>query len=151
MTSDQNLGLALAELRRIEIETPSWGYGNSGTRFHVFPWPGAARDVKERIADAALVYRLTGACPRVAIHIPWDSIDDWAELRRSVEEQGMRIGAVNPNLFQDDEYRLGSLCHPAEDVRRRALEHCLECAEIASAGLSGHWRRSTPRSPTASA
>src|ERR687898_1323301 len=92
----------LAELRALEIETPSWGYGNSGTRFHVFPWPGAARTVHEKVADAALVHRLTGACPSVAIHIPWDRTDDWDELRRFAEEQGVRIGAVNPNLFQDD-------------------------------------------------
>src|SRR5438874_7947307 len=92
---------ALEQLRRLEIETPSWGYGNSGTRFHVYPWPGAARTVHERIADAALVHRLTGACPSVAIHTPWDRVDDWDELRRSAEAQGIRIGAVNPNLFQD--------------------------------------------------
>jgi L-rhamnose isomerase/sugar isomerase len=122
----------LAELRRLEIETPSWGYGNSGTRFHVYPWPGAARNVRERIADAALVHRLTGACPSVAIHIPWDRVDDWIEVSRFAEEQGVRLGAVNPNLFQDDDYRLGSLCHPDPGVRRRALEHCLECVDIAS-------------------
>jgi L-rhamnose isomerase / sugar isomerase len=123
----------LARLHALAIETPSWGYGNSGTRFHVFPWPGAARTVQEKIADAALVHRLTGACPSVAIHIPWDRTDDWEELRRYAEEQGIRLGAVNPNLFQDDEYRLGSICHPDPRVRRRALAHCLECVEIARA------------------
>jgi L-rhamnose isomerase/sugar isomerase len=122
---------ALAELRRLEIETPSWGYGNSGTRFGVFPWPGAARTPHERIADAALVHRLTGACPSVAIHIPWDRVGDWGHLARFAEERGIRIGAVNPNLFQDDDYRLGSFCHPDAAIRRRALEHCLECVEIA--------------------
>ena len=68
-------------LKALEIETPSWGYGNSGTRFHVYPWPGAARNVHERIADAALVHRLTGCCPSVALHIPWDAVDDYGELR----------------------------------------------------------------------
>jgi L-rhamnose isomerase/sugar isomerase len=121
----------LAGLRELEIETPSWGYGNSGTRFHVYPWPGAARTAHERIDDAALVHRLTGACPSIAIHIPWDRVDDWDALRRYAEEQGIRIGAVNPNLFQDDAYKLGSLCHPAAAVRRQALEHCLECVGIA--------------------
>jgi L-rhamnose isomerase / sugar isomerase len=121
----------LAALGRLEIETPSWGYGNSGTRFHVYPWPGAARTVWERIADAALVHELTGCCPSVAIHVPWDRVDDWGELRRYAEERGLRIGAVNPNLFGEDEYRLGSLCHPDASVRRRALDHCLECIEIA--------------------
>jgi L-rhamnose isomerase / sugar isomerase len=121
----------LAGLRELEIETPSWGYGNSGTRFHVYPWPGAARTAYERIDDAALVHRLTGACPSIAIHIPWDRVDDWDVLRRYAEEQGIRIGAVNPNLFQDDAYKLGSLCHPDAAVRRQALEHCLACVGIA--------------------
>jgi L-rhamnose isomerase/sugar isomerase len=122
----------LERLGRLEIETPSWGYGNSGTRFHVYPWPGAARDVRERIADAALVHRLTGCCPSVALHIPWDAVDDYAELSRFAESEGVRIGAINPNLFGDDAYRLGSLCHPDPAVRAQALRHCLECVEIAT-------------------
>jgi L-rhamnose isomerase/sugar isomerase len=122
----------LSRLRQLEIETPSWGYGNSGTRFHVYPWPGAARTVEERIADAALVHRLTGCCPSVALHIPWDAVDDYAALRRSAENEGVRIGAINPNLFGDDDYRLGSICHPDERVRAKAVGHCLDCIEIAS-------------------
>jgi L-rhamnose isomerase/sugar isomerase len=121
----------LARLRRLQIETPSWGYGNSGTRFHVYPWPGAARTVEERIADAALVHRLTGCCPTVALHIPWDAVADYGELRRLAENEGIRIGAINPNLFGEDDYRLGSLCHPDEHVRASAVEHCLECIDIA--------------------
>ncbi len=122
---------ALERLAALEIETPSWGYGNSGTRFHVFPWPGAARNVWERIDDAALVHRLTGCCPSVALHIPWDRVEDWSALREHASGQGIRIGAINPNLFGDDAYRLGSLCHPDERVRAQALEHCRECIEIA--------------------
>jgi L-rhamnose isomerase/sugar isomerase len=121
----------LARLRRLEIETPSWGYGNSGTRFHVYPWPGAARTVWERIDDAALVHRLTGCCPTVALHVPWDRVDDWKELKRYAEEQGIRVGAINPNLFGDDEYRLGSICNPDETVRRHALDHVRECIQVA--------------------
>src|SRR5438034_1584427 len=121
----------LAKLAALEIETPSWGYGNSGTRFHVFPWPGAARTVWERIDDAALVHRLTGCCPSVALHIPWDRVDDWSALRNYASDAGIRIGAINPNLFGDDAYRLGSFCHPDERVRSQALEHCRECVEIA--------------------
>ena len=121
----------LDRLRRLAIETPSWAYGNSGTRFHVYPWPGAARTVHERIDDAALVHRLTGCCPSVALHIPWDAVDDYAALARYAEERGIRIGAINPNLFGDDAYRLGSLCHPDAAVRARALEHCRGCVAIA--------------------
>ncbi len=118
-------------LDRLEIETPSWGYGNSGTRFHVYPWPGAARTVEERIADAGLVHRLTGCCPRVAIHIPWDRVDDYAGLSRLAASEGIEIGAVNPNLFGEDDYRLGSLCSPDGAVRATALRHVVDCVEIA--------------------
>ena len=121
----------LERLSRLELETPSWGYGNSGTRFHVYPWPGAARDVYERVADAALVHRLTGCCPSVALHIPWDAVADYADLRRYAEEQGVRLGAINPNLFGDDDYRLGSLCNPDPEVRAKAVAHCRDCIEIA--------------------
>ena len=121
----------LTTLAALQIETPSWGYGNSGTRFHVYPWPGAARTVYERIADAALVHRLTGCCPSVALHIPWDAVDDYPALRRFAESEGVTLGTVNPNLFGSDEYRLGSLCNPDPAVRARALDHCRDCVEIA--------------------
>src|SRR6185437_3422125 len=120
----------LERLRRLEIETPSWGYGNSGTRFHVYPWPGAARSVRERIDDAALVHELTGCCPSVALHIPWDRVDDWAELRGYARDRGLRVGAINPNTFGEDEFRLGSFCSPDARVRARAVDHCRECIEI---------------------
>jgi L-rhamnose isomerase/sugar isomerase len=123
--------VVLERLAALRIETPSWGYGNSGTRFHVYPWPGAARTVWERLDDAALVHRLTGCCPTVALHIPWDRVDDWDALRRHAEERGLGIGAINPNLFGEDAYRLGSLCHPDPGVRAQAIEHCRECVEIA--------------------
>src|SRR4051794_26900428 len=122
----------LRRLRELEIETPSWGYGNSGTRFHVYPWPGAARTVQERIADAAVVHRFAGCCPTVALHIPWDAVDDYGELRRFAEAEGVRLGAINPNLFGSDEYRLGSLCSPDAAVRARAVDHCRECVDIAA-------------------
>jgi L-rhamnose isomerase/sugar isomerase len=123
--------VALEKLEALRIETPSWGYGNSGTRFHVYPWPGAARTVWERLDDAALVHRLTGCCPSVALHIPWDRVDDWEALRRYAEERGIRVGAINPNLFGDDAYRLGSICNPDRRVRERALDHCRECIDVA--------------------
>jgi len=117
-------------LKAQHIETPSWGYGNSGTRFKVFAWPGAARDVYEKLVDAAFIHRLTGVAPSVALHIPWDFVDDWAALTQYAAEQGVRIGAINPNLFQDDVYKFGSVCHSDPVVRRRAVDHMLECVEI---------------------
>lgn len=126
-----DVGAVKDALKRLAIETPSWGYGNSGTRFKVFPWPGAARNIWEKLTDAALVHRLTGVCPAVAIHIPWDWVEDWGALRKYASELGIRIGAVNPNLFQEDDYRLGSVCHPDKRVRQKAIRHILECVEIA--------------------
>ena len=117
-------------LRAQRIETPSWGYGNSGTRFKVFPQPGVPRDPFEKFADAAEVHRLTGVCPSVAIHIPWDRIEDYARLKEHASSLGMRVGAVNPNLFQEEDYVLGSVCHPDAAVRRKATEHLIECVEI---------------------
>ena len=120
----------IAQIQRFTIETPSWGYGNSGTRFKVFPWPGAPRTVYEKLADAAEVQRVTGVCPSVAIHIPWDHTDDWSALAHFAQELGLRIGAINPNLFQEPEYRLGSLAHPEAAVRRQAIDHVRECIAI---------------------
>ena len=117
-------------LRTQRVETPSWGYGNSGTRFKVFPQLGVPRDPFEKLADAAEVQRLTGICPSVAIHIPWDRVDDYGELAQYAGSLNMRIGAVNPNLFQEEDYRLGSVCNPDEAVRRRATDHLIECVEI---------------------
>jgi L-rhamnose isomerase / sugar isomerase len=120
-------------LAALEIETPSWGYGDSGTRFATFQQPGRPRDVLERLDDAAEVHRLTGAAPAVALHFPWDAVDDLGALRRHASERGLRIGAVNPNLFQDPDYKLGSITHPDEAVREKAVAHLLECVEIARA------------------
>jgi L-rhamnose isomerase/sugar isomerase len=117
-------------LRSQRLETPSWGYGNSGTRFKVFPQPGVPRDPFEKFADASEVHRLTGVCPSVAIHIPWDRVDDYGELREHAEGLGLRVGAVNPNLFQEEDYKLGSVCNPDPAVRSKATEHLLECVEI---------------------
>jgi len=117
-------------LKRQKIETPSWGYGNSGTRFKTFPAPGAARDIWEKLEDAAEVHKLTGIAPSVAIHIPWDKVSDWSELREFASARGVQIGAVNPNLFQDPDFKLGSIAHPDARVRQKAVQHILECIEI---------------------
>jgi len=119
--------------RELVIETPSWGYGDSGTRFGVFPQPGRPRDTFEKLDDAAEVQRLTGTAGSVALHFPWDAVDDYDELRAQIESRGLRVGAVNPNLFEDPDYKLGSLTHPEARVREKAVEHMLECVEIATA------------------
>ncbi|MFC4640341.1 L-rhamnose isomerase [Deinococcus hohokamensis] len=124
---NQDLFHALSQQR---IETPSWGYGNSGTRFKTFSAPGAARDVFEKIADAAEVHRLTGIAPSVALHIPWDEVEDYGELRRFAEGRGVILGAINPNVFQDDRYKLGSIAHPDAAVRAQAVGHLLDCVAI---------------------
>lgn len=118
-------------LREQRIETPSWGYGNSGTRFKVFPLPGVPRDPFEKFEDAAQVHKVTGTCPAVAIHIPWDRVDNYAPLRDYAAQLGLTIGAINPNLFQDDMYKLGSVTHPDPAVRERATNHLIECCDIA--------------------
>jgi L-rhamnose isomerase/sugar isomerase len=130
---DGGVELASVEerLRAQRLETPSWGYGDTGTRFAVFPQKGVPRDPFEKMADAARVHGLTGVCPSVAIHIPWDEVDDYGELKSHAESLGLRIGAVNPNLFQEPEYKLGSVCNPDPSVRRKATDHLLECVEIA--------------------
>ncbi|MEU7616538.1 L-rhamnose isomerase [Micromonospora rifamycinica] len=117
-------------LRAQRIETPSWAYANSGTRFKVFPQEGVPRDPYEKIADAAVVHRLTGVAPTVALHIPWDRVDDYADLARYAVEQGVALGAINANVFQDDDYRLGSVTNPDPTVRRKAVDHLLDCVDI---------------------
>ncbi|MDK0523982.1 L-rhamnose isomerase [Streptomyces sp. ML-6] len=112
------------------IETPSWGYGNSGTRFKVFAQPGVPRDPFEKLEDAAQVHAFTGVAPKVSLHIPWDKVEDYAALNRHAESLGVRIGAINSNVFQDDDFKLGSVTHPDPAVRRKATDHLLECVGI---------------------
>ncbi len=124
-------------LRRQHIETPSWAYGDSGTRFKVFAQQGVPRDPYEKIADAAQVHRFTGVAPTVALHIPWDEVDDYGDLARHASELGVGIGAINSNVFQDDDYKLGSVTNADLAVRRKALGHLLRCADIMDATGSG--------------
>tara|TARA_Y100000758_G_scaffold5366_1_gene4557 strand:+ start:6 stop:1241 length:1236 start_codon:yes stop_codon:yes gene_type:complete len=118
------------KLKAQEIETPSWGYGNSGTRFGVFKQPGAARDVHERLSDAAQVHKMTGVCPGVALHIPWDKVGDYDALQQEAAGLGVHIGAINPNVFQEYDYKLGSFGHRDPNVRQKALDHMYECIDI---------------------
>jgi L-rhamnose isomerase/sugar isomerase len=121
-----------AALKQQRIETPSWGYANSGTRFKAFAWPGAATTTRQKLDDAATVHQFTGVAPSVAVHIPWDKPEDgdYAAMCQYAESRGVTIGAVNPNVFQDDAYKLGSLGNPSPAVGEMALDHILECCEI---------------------
>jgi len=121
---------ARAALAQQTIELPSWAFGNSGTRFKVFAQQGVPRDPYEKLADAAQVHRYTGVAPRVSLHIPWDLVDDYDDLARHAKELGVSIGAINSNLFQDDDYMLGSLTHPSAAVRRKAVQHHLQCVDV---------------------
>ena len=118
------------DLERQWIELPSWAFGNSGTRFKVFAQPGVPRTPEEKLEDAAEVHRCTGLAPSVALHIPWDRVDDFDKLRRHAEDLGLRLGTINTNTFQDDDYKLGSLCHVDAAVRDKAVAHMLECVDI---------------------
>jgi L-rhamnose isomerase / sugar isomerase len=112
------------------IELPSWAFGNSGTRFKVFGSPGTPRTIQEKLADAAKVNEFTGLAPKVALHIPWDKVEDYGALREYAADLGVELGTVNSNTFQDDIYKFGSLTHVDETVRRKAIDHHFECIEI---------------------
>lgn len=115
------------------VETPSWAFGNSGTRFKVFTQPGVPRNPQEKIADAATVHKYTGVAPTVALHIPWDKVADYRELADYAASLGIALGAINTNVFQDDDYKLGSVTNPDPGVRRKATDHLLEAIGIMDA------------------
>lgn len=129
-----DLGPIKERIRNHHIETPSWAYGDSGTRFKVFHQEGVPRNALEKIEDAGVVHKYTGVASSVAIHIPWDHMPehDFSILASYAREHGVRIGAVNPNLFQEDDYKLGSLTHENASVREKAVDHVLECIGIAN-------------------
>ncbi|MEU1972605.1 L-rhamnose isomerase [Microbacterium sp. NPDC019599] len=120
----------LSELELQGIELPSWAFGNSGTRFRVFPTAGTPRDPYEKIADAAKVNEFTKLAPSVALHIPWDKVEDYADLRRHAEDLGVSLGTINSNTFQDEDYKFGALTHADDSIRRKAIDHHLECIDI---------------------
>jgi len=120
-------------LRAHRIEVPSWAFGNTGTRFKVFAQPGVPRTVEEKIDDAAQVHKYTGVAPSVAVHIPWDKVDDYGTLAAYAKDRGVAIGTVNANVFQDDAYRLGSVANPDPAVRAKAVAHLVECVDIMDA------------------
>ncbi|WP_093770791.1 L-rhamnose isomerase [Streptomyces sp. yr375] len=128
-----DLAAVKAALKTQAVETPSWAYGNSGTRFKVFAQQGVPRTPQEKLDDAAQVHAFTGVAPTVALHIPWDRVADYSALAKHAEDRGVRLGAINSNTFQDDAYKLGSICHPDAAVRRKALDHLLDCVDIMDA------------------
>lgn len=126
-----NIEWVKQKIKTFKVETPSWGYGDSGTRFKTFKQAGVPRDIFEKLEDAAQVNKVTGMCPSVAIHIPWDKVDDYKKVKEFAAQLGLKIGAVNPNLFQDDDYKFGSLTNVKPEIRKKATMHMLECIDIA--------------------
>src|ERR1700688_2307235 len=120
-------------LKNHQIELPSWAFGNSGTRFKVFGQPGVPRNAFEKAADAAQVHKYTGVAPSMAVHIPWDKVDDYEALSGHAKSLGISSGTINSNAFQDDAYKLGSVCTPDPRVREKALAPLLECVDIMDA------------------
>lgn len=126
-----NVAWVREQIKNFKVETPSWGYGNSGTRFKVFKQKGMPSTLFEKLDDAAQVNKHTGICPSVAIHIPWDKTDDYDKVKEYAESINLRIGAVNPNLFQEEEYIFGSVCNVKKEIRQKAIAHMKECVDIA--------------------
>jgi L-rhamnose isomerase/sugar isomerase len=122
-----------SDLEAQAIELPSWAFGNSGTRFRVFGTPGTARTPEEKIADAATVHQYTGLSPSVALHIPWDKVEDYTALRRYANDLGVELGTINSNSFQDEDYKFGSLTHSNPVIRQKAIDHHIECIDIMDA------------------
>jgi L-rhamnose isomerase/sugar isomerase len=133
MTSFTAITAITEQLACQAIELPSWAFGNSGTRFRVFGTPGTPRTVQEKVADAAKVHELTGLAPKVALHIPWDRVEDYAALREHAEGLGVALGTINSNTFQDDRYKFGSLTHLDPAVRQLAIDHHYECIDVMNA------------------
>src|SRR5262249_5794650 len=134
MISSKQAGLVAEALEGFQIELPSWGFANTGTRFGKFLQPGAAATIEEKFSDAGQVHRWTGVCPTVALHVLWDlpgGLDDTEPVQALATKHGIRPGSINPNLFQDQMYKHGSLGNPDPAVRHAAQEHILGSIEIA--------------------
>jgi L-rhamnose isomerase/sugar isomerase len=128
-----DLSRAFHALDSFQIEIPSWGFANTGTRFGKFVQAAAASTIEEKFADAAEVNRLTGVTPTLALHVHWDlpnGIADIPEVKNLEQRFGIRAGSINPNLFQDQEYKFGSLCNPSAEIREQAIAHLLDSIEI---------------------
>jgi len=133
MSSSPDFNRIAPLLDQQAIELPSWAFGNSGTRFKVFGSAGTPRDPFEKIADAAQVQKYTGLAPSVALHIPWDTVDDYGQLRTFAEDHGVALGTINSNTFQDDDYKLGSVTHSDPKIRQKAIDHHFACIDVMNA------------------
>src|SRR5277367_5405011 len=134
MQASDNADGAIAKLDEFRIEIPSWGFANTGTRFGKFLQAGAATNLEEKFADASQVHALTGVTPLLALHVLWDlpgGTADVQEVKRLARQYGIQPGSINPNLFQNQEYKLGSICNPDKSVRNMAIDHLIESAQIA--------------------
>lgn len=134
--NDKVEGLIHRALDSLKIEVPSWGFANTGTRFGKFLQAAAATSLEDKFSDAGEVHALTGACPTIALHIQWDlpeGLNSVGEVRQLAQKYNIRAGSINPNVFQDQEYKYGSVGNPAPHVRQKALRHILDCVAIADA------------------
>ena len=121
-------------LDRLRIELPSWGFANTGTRFGKFIQPAAANIIEEKFSDAAQVHQVTGACPTLALHVQWDlpnGTDDVGEVQALAKKFALQPGSINPNVFQNQEYKYGSIGNPDAAIRKKALDHIVDCVKIA--------------------
>jgi L-rhamnose isomerase / sugar isomerase len=133
---DHSVEIIWKALDEFAIELPSWGFANTGTRFGKFLQPAAATTIQEKFSDAAQVHAVTGVCPTLALHVQWDmpnELKDVPELEKLAKQHGIRPGSINPNVFQNQEYKYGSLGNPDAAIRRTAMRHILDCVAIAEA------------------
>lgn len=133
MSTDAREQALWKSLDTFRIEIPSWGFANTGTRFGKFIQPGAATSTEEKFSDAGQVHHFTGICPSVAVHVLWDfpeGLKSTGDVKAYAEKYGVRVGAINPNVFQDQIYKYGSLANPDPEIRKAAVQHILDCVEI---------------------
>jgi L-rhamnose isomerase / sugar isomerase len=136
MSTNEVTDRVFRALDAFAIEIPSWGFANTGTRFGKFLQAGAATTIEEKFADAAEVNRLTGVTPTLALHVLWDlpnGLADTAKIKQLESKTGIRAGSINPNLFQEPEYKFGSICNPSAEVRQKATAHLLDSVAIGKA------------------
>jgi L-rhamnose isomerase / sugar isomerase len=133
---DRQTEAAWKALDKLKVELPSWGFANTGTRFGKFLQAAAATTIEEKFSDAAQVHAVTAAAPTLALHVQWDlpnGLKDVSTVERLQQKFGIRAGSINPNIFQNQEYKYGSLANPDAAIRRMALDHILDCVKIAAA------------------